>query len=629
MIDERRGSNLYRRRAPVFLSLGIVVALAVLSLTLLTMAQAPVSVKKAAVPDEVFPGEIVLYTAVFSNPTGASVDLVLISDTLPADFVYLNLGTPSDILDDPTGTTGTIVWDSGPYTVPAQDTLELSYFVLADAPASAQPYENHLEALLDTTDVIESVAPVQILGVEIAGSKSASASEVKANSTVDYTVRFDNTGNTAGTITSMTDTLPAPFDFDQMVSGPLSDPTIQGDKLVWTGPFDVPAGDYLEFTYRVVVDGVVGQTYFNSVTAAYNGGAVSDPAAVGVKVLEGVYDSFLPVVLRPPEPTPPPTGVNRLAYDAMPVDNLEVVTIEADGTNEVNVSNRAGGDWAPTWSPDGTQLAWVHFGTNADIVAANIDGSNFRYLTTHSTGDRGPDWSPDGTKIAFYSFREESRWEVYTMNADGTNVVRLTDRECQSHDPIWSPDGTKIAFICGLDEYQDIFVMNADGQNLVRITHNEVPDNAPNWSPDSTLLTYVHYLNKQETDSEIYVANVITAQRTQITSNTYADYGPVWSPDGTRIAFSTYLNSSYEIATMNPDGSNITNLTNSAAGIRDNLPRWSSDGTKISFITERDGDPAFKELWVMDADGSNQMELDDKVSNDSPVQRWNPHPPVP
>jgi TolB protein len=215
------------------------------------------------------------------------------------------------------------------------------------------------------------------------------------------------------------------------------------------------------------------------------------------------------------------------------------------------------------------------------------------------------------------------------MNADGTNVTRLTDRECQSHDPIWSPDGTKIAYICGLDEYQDIFVMNADGSNLVRITHNEVPDNAPNWSPDSTLLTYVHYLNRQETDSEIFVANVITAQRTQITNNSYADYSPVWSPDGSLIVFSTYLDGSYEIATMNPDGSNITNLTNSASGIRDNLPRWSSDGTKISFISERDGDPGYKELWIMDADGSNQMELDDRVSNDSPVQRWNPHPAVP
>ena len=133
MIDETKGSNSYRKRVPVYLSLGIVVALAALSLTLLVMAQdPPVNVVKTAVPDAVFPGEIVLYTAAFDNPTDTNVDLVLISDTLPTGFMYLALGPTSDILDDPTGTTETIVWDGGPYTVPAYGSLELSYYVLAD-----------------------------------------------------------------------------------------------------------------------------------------------------------------------------------------------------------------------------------------------------------------------------------------------------------------------------------------------------------------------------------------------------------------------------------------------------------------------------------------------------------------
>jgi uncharacterized repeat protein (TIGR01451 family) len=603
-----------------------------LSLTLLVVAQdPPVSVEKTAEPDQIFPDNPVHYRAVFSNSSDADVDLVLISDTLPVGFTYMGTAYGSDITDDPTGTTGTIVWDKGPYTVPANDTLTLAYDVWTSAPPSTQPYENRLEALLSTDQVIESVAPVTVLGVEIAASKGASESEIKANSTVVYSVRLENTGNADGVVTPMTDTLPVSFEFDRMVAGPLSEPTIQGNRLVWTEPLSVPMGDYVEFSYRVVVRGDVGQTYYNSVVAAYNG-AVTDPADAGVKVLEGDYSSFLPVILKPAAPTPPDTA-NRLAYDAQPASNLEIMTIEADGTNPVNVSNRTGGDTAPTWSPDGTQLAWVHFEGNADIVAANIDGSNFRFLTTLSTGERAPDWSPDGTKIAFHSNREESRWEVYTMNVDGTNVTRLTDRECQSHDPLWSPDGTKIAFICGVDEYQDIFVMNADGSNLVRITHNEVPDNAPDWSPDSTKLAYVHYYsNRNDADSDIFVANAITGQRTQITNNDYADYGPVWSPDGTLIAFSTYMDGSYEIATMNPDGSNIKNLTNSVAGTRDNLPRWSSDGTKISFITERDGDPGSKELWVMDADGNNQMELADDIYADGnfvPTQRWNPHPPVP
>ena len=68
---------------------------------------------------------------------------------------------------------------------------------------------------------------------------------------------------------------------------------------------------------------------------------------------------------------------------------------------------------------------------------------------------------------------------------------------------------------------------------------------------------------------------------------------PSWSPDGTRIAFSRHS----EIWVMNADGTNQTKLLDS-----DQCPRWSPDGTKIAF--EGNGD-----IWVMNADGTNQRKL--------------------
>ena len=564
--------------------------------------QPPVSVDKTVSPDTIYPNDTVRYTVLFTNDGDAVVDIERITDTLPGGFLYLSLGVGSDIVDNPQGTSGTIVWSNGPYSVPAGGSLRLVYNVKANAPASLSPYVNQLEALLSTDDVITDSAPVTIVGVNLTGSKSVSASQVPKGNPVIYTVTLNNQGTATATLSAITDTLPAAFTFRQMVSGPLPSPSIQGRKLVWAGPITIPAGGQLQFAYSVTVNGTISATYWNSVEGRLSSGYVG-PWWAAVTVLKPRV--YLPLVFR----TGPPQKVYRLAYDTKPGDNYEVFAVNADGTNRLNVSNEGGGDLDPVWSPDGTRIAWVHYyDGKGDILVANADGTNKRNLTNHPKDDRAPVWSPDGTKIAFASYRTNDRWEVYVMNADGSNVIKLTNQQCQSHDPVWSPDGTKIAFICGLNQYAEVYVMNADGSNQTRLTSDPTDlyreDSALDWSPDSTRLAFVKFYNKDHNKGNIYVVNVNTQAITQLTSKENASYSPQWSPDGTKIAFSTYLDGSYEIAVMNPDGSNVVNLTRTAKA--DFVPRWSTDGLMISFISLRDGN---KELYVMNADGTNQFRL--------------------
>ena len=77
--------------------------------------------------------------------------------------------------------------------------------------------------------------------------------------------------------------------------------------------------------------------------------------------------------------------------------------------------------------------------------------------------------------------------------------------------------------------------------------------------------------------------------------NSGNDMGPYWSSDGTRIAFISNRDGNNEIYVMDADGSNQTNLTNN--DVYDDFPNWSPDGTKIAFASARDGNV---EIYVMD-----------------------------
>jgi len=118
---------------------------------------------------------------------------------------------------------------------------------------------------------------------------------------------------------------------------------------------------------------------------------------------------------------------------------------------------------------------------NYEIYVMNADGSNQIRLTDNPAHDIGFTWSPDGRKIAFTSDRD-GNYAIYVMNADGSNQTCLTNNQANNGSPAWSPDGNEIAFASDHDGKAEIYVMNADGSDQTRLTDNPASDYNPTWS---------------------------------------------------------------------------------------------------------------------------------------------------
>ena len=77
---------------------------------------------------------------------------------------------------------------------------------------------------------------------------------------------------------------------------------------------------------------------------------------------------------------------------------------------------------------------------NEDIYSMTSDGSERTRLTSIPGNDHWPPtWSPDGTRIAFTSDGTEGRGEIHVMNSDGSGLTKLTDDPADDIYPDWRP----------------------------------------------------------------------------------------------------------------------------------------------------------------------------------------------
>ena len=261
----------------------------------------------------------------------------------------------------------------------------------------------------------------------------------------------------------------------------------------------------------------------------------------------------------------------------------DIYTINVDGTAERKLTDTPGLDGFPSWSPDGTRIAFStdrDGGGNWEIYVMRSDGTHQRRLTNTPEDEGLPAWSPDGEKIVYTTnVFFGGNPTIWLMDANGSGHRRLAEGSW----PSWSPDGERIVYASGDWNDPRIFVMNADGSEQRTLDIRGASE--PAWSPDGELIAYVADVGpdiESCDNEEIFVMNSDGSGRTRLTDIPGNDHWPpTWSPDGTRLAFTSDGKDGYgEIYVMSSDGSGLTQLTHHPSGplepspLADTFPSW-------------------------------------------------------
>jgi TolB protein len=122
---------------------------------------------------------------------------------------------------------------------------------------------------------------------------------------------------------------------------------------------------------------------------------------------------------------------------------MDLATVRIDGAELRRLTNGGGYTYA-SFSPDGSSILHRRVdGAKSQIFVMNADTTNDHNISGENTLDGWPAWSNDGRRIVF-SRRVNDRFQLFVMNRDGRGVKQLTDATGEFVNPRWSPDGTKI-----------------------------------------------------------------------------------------------------------------------------------------------------------------------------------------
>ena len=287
----------------------------------------------------------------------------------------------------------------------------------------------------------------------------------------------------------------------------------------------------------------------------------------------------------------------------------EIIELVGDGYRTKRLTDGDSDNYSPTFSPDGTQIAFASFRTdNGEIYLMDLNGRIRRRVTfTTDFNDSSPTFLTTPNYLFYSSEPKASREVKVVIQSSGStpiyagfNLTHIHSKITRAVLPVSfgarvpraSPAGDQVVYESNADGNLELYLLDLEGVNLAqltpesikhkRITFNETDDGSPTFFPDGKRIMFVSSRNEA---NQLYTIDIDGQNETHFNPNRYDCYNPTVSPDGKTIAYVSARDGDWEIYLIDADGKNERRITNDIG--RSIQPAFSPDGRHLVFVSDR------------------------------------------
>jgi len=286
---------------------------------------------------------------------------------------------------------------------------------------------------------------------------------------------------------------------------------------------------------------------------------------------------------------------------------IYILNLEVD-TDPVQITDKDGSKFSPSWSPDGRKLAYVldlNGGENYDIYIWDSVNGVHTNLTPDSTAAISTeyDWSPDGKWIAYCS-DQQGQFNVYIMPCTGGQSHNIYCSSYPDWSVIWSPDGRNLAVVSeatGQDQWITIVPINGNDPKIISIGGNPICAKDASWSEDGSKLAFSSNFLGQ---FDIAIYDIETGRINWITEGEGEKEHPEWISAGA-LVYTTSYGPKVELSIRKIQGDEIC-VSKLEPGVI-YLPRYDPNHHKIFFVFDNPRHPC--DLWSYSIDSQQLTQI--------------------